>query len=116
MAFDDPIVWVLIVTVVVFLFGSSKIPSIAKAIGQARREFDSAVKGVGASAPIDSGPLKMQNTTVSSPPTSALVGATTSAVDSPDPLVEAAQKEGIDTRGKTKQQIATELSWKLNNH
>ena len=114
MAFDDPIVWVLIVTVVVFLFGSSKIPGIAKAIGQARREFDTAVKGVGASAPADSGTFKMQNATVSSPTSGSIVA--TSAVDLSDPLVEAAQKEGIDTRGKTKQQIATELSWKLSNH
>ena len=42
MAFDDPIVWVLIIAVVVFLFGANKIPQFAKAIGQARKEFDTA--------------------------------------------------------------------------
>jgi len=37
-----------------------------------------------------------------------------SALSTDDPLVVAAQKEGIDTQGKTKEQIASELSWKLN--
>ncbi|MGI0080452.1 MAG: hypothetical protein ACRECH_12610, partial [Nitrososphaerales archaeon] len=31
-----------------------------------------------------------------------------------DPLIAAAQREGIDTTGKTREQIASELSWKLN--
>jgi len=38
-------------------------------------------------------------------------GVSTSA----DPLIEAAQREGIDTNGKSKQEIASALSWKLNN-
>jgi sec-independent protein translocase protein TatA len=110
MAFDDPIVWVLIVAVVVFLFGASKIPSLARSLGQARREFDTAIKGTGSS---DSSTLTMSNATLAPPP---MPVAPTNAIDPTDPLIEAAQKEGIDTRGKTKQQIASELSWKLNNH
>ena len=46
MALDDPIVWVLIAAVVIFLFGANKIPQFAKAIGQARREFDQASKEI----------------------------------------------------------------------
>ncbi len=46
MAFDDPIVWVLIVGVVILLFGSSKIPNLARALGRARREFEQASKGI----------------------------------------------------------------------
>ena len=38
MSFDDPIVWVLLATVVVFLFGASRIPQFARAIGQARND------------------------------------------------------------------------------
>lgn len=87
MAWDDPVVWALIVGVIVFLFGASKIPSFAKALGQARREFSDATRG-----------FSTNNTTA----------------DSTDPLVQAAQREGIDTQGKTKQQIASDLSWKLN--
>jgi sec-independent protein translocase protein TatA len=108
MAFDDPIVWVLIVAVVVFLFGASKIPSLARSLGQARREFSSAMNG---NVPASSS--GMQNATIAPPP---MPPTTASAIDPSDPLIEAAQKEGIDTRGKTKQQIASELSWKLNNH
>jgi sec-independent protein translocase protein TatA len=85
---DDPVVWVLILVVIIFLFGANKIPGLARAFGQARREFDVASKG--------------QTST------------TTSSLSPDDPLVQAAQKEGIDTQGKTKEQIASELSWKLN--
>jgi TatA/E family protein of Tat protein translocase len=46
MAFDDPVVWVLIIAIVVFMFGSSKIPGLARALGQARREFDAGWKGL----------------------------------------------------------------------
>ncbi len=107
MAFDDPIVWVLIVAVVVFLFGANKIPSLARSLGQARREFDGAMKGNVPSEPIGT----TSNASVVPPPMPVAP-----AVEASDPLIEAAQKEGIDTRGKTKQQIASELSWKLNNH
>jgi sec-independent protein translocase protein TatA len=105
MAFDDPIVWILIVAVVVFLFGSSKIPGIAKALGQARREFEKAAKGGGESSSLattDPNATKMQNPASVDP-----------AID---PLVVAAQREGIETKGKSKEEIASELSWKLKNH
>jgi len=94
MAFDDPIVIILILAVVVLLFGASRIPQLARSLGQARREFDKGSKG--------------ETSDVSQPSGS-------SASPAPDdPLVVAAQKEGIDTQGKTKEQIASELSWKLN--
>jgi sec-independent protein translocase protein TatA len=111
MAFDDPIVWVLIVAVVVFLFGANKIPSLARSLGQARREFDHAMKGTSSTSTTST--TTVQNASVVPPP---MPVAPTNVIDPSDPLIEAAQKEGIDTRGKTKQQIASELSWKLNNH
>jgi sec-independent protein translocase protein TatA len=101
MAFDDPIVWILILVVVVFLFGANKIPQFAKAIGQARSEWNSAAQDG----------KKPQ----SSPPTTSMqVPPPVSQPLSPDdPLYAAAEKEGIDIRGKTKSEIATELAWKL---
>jgi sec-independent protein translocase protein TatA len=93
LGFDDPIVIILIVAVVVLLFGASRIPQLARSLGQARKEFEKGSKG----------------DTVESPPNQV---ATSPSSD--DPLVVAAQKEGIDTKGKTKEQIASELSWKLN--
>ena len=93
MAFDDPIVWVLIIAVVIFLFGANKIPSLARSIGQARREFDKGWKGQLESL---TSPNALQSSTVD------------------DPVVVAAQKEGIETAGKTREQIASELAWKIN--
>ena len=89
MGWEDPIVWVLIIAVVVFLFGANKIPQLARSLGQARREFDNASKGV---------------------PSMTYAAA---IADPNDPLILAAQREGIDTAGKTKEQIANEIAWKL---
>ncbi len=102
MAFDDPIVWILILVVVLFLFGASRIPQFAKAIGQARREFSTASQGGTQSTPSTPPPASMQTP----PPMSQHVSAD-------DPLYAAAEKEGIDIRGKSKSEIATELAWKL---
>ena len=101
MALDDPVVWVLALAAIIFLFGSNKIPQFARAIGQARREFESGWKGVSneimtATAPSVQG--KVQTRELS--PT--------------DPLVVACRDEGIDTTGKTREQLSAELAWKLN--
>jgi sec-independent protein translocase protein TatA len=94
MAWDDPVVWILIAVVVVFLFGASRIPAFARALGQARKEFTEATKG--------------NNTST----TNAVMNST-GTIEQNDPLIQAAQKEGIDTTGKTREQIASEISWKL---
>jgi sec-independent protein translocase protein TatA len=112
MAWDDPVVWVLIVAVVVFLFGSSKIPSIARALGEARREFDSSLRGTPPGAKNGSPPIVNSPASYTPPPAPPSQVKTYPAPN--DPLVQAAQKEGIDTTGKTREQIASELSWKLN--
>jgi sec-independent protein translocase protein TatA len=114
MALDDPIVWVLIAAVVIFLFGANKIPQFAKAIGQARREFDQASKEI-------TNPLAASTQPAAAPfqaarPVQAVVAPVAQPAAAVDPLIEAAQKEGIDTQGKTRDQIATELAWKLKNN
>jgi sec-independent protein translocase protein TatA len=115
MAWDDPVVWVLIVAVVVFLFGSSKIPSIARALGDARREFDNSLKGnpPGASRNAPTAVVNNQQQVAYTPPPAPPSAVQTFPAPN-DPLVLAAQREGIDTTGKTREQIASELSWKLN--
>jgi sec-independent protein translocase protein TatA len=115
MAFDDPVVWILILAVVIFLFGANKIPQFAKAIGQAKREFDQASKEITNPA---SGIFNAQPTSsaASSPfavPSASAAQSTLSNTPSSDPLFLAAQQEGIDTQGKTRDQIATEIAWKL---
>lgn len=109
MAWDDPVVWILIIAVVVFLFGSSKIPALAKSLGQAKKEFDEASKGLkeGLVTP------PVTNPNPSSPPSQPVAQVSPVSTNA-DPLIVAAQNEGIETQGKTRDQIATELAWKLN--
>jgi len=111
MAFDDPIVWVMVVGLAVLLFGSSKIPQLARALGEARKEFDNGWKGVVniESVPEDevSAPNLMNHS-----PDSLEMPVTSTVVK--DPLIVAAQSEGIETVGKSREQIASEISWKLN--
>lgn len=119
MALDDPIVWVLIIAVVIFLFGSSKIPQFAKSIGQARREFEQGWRGISneiMTTPAPSPhPASVQPAVQRPPPPPpAPAAAQGQQLSSSDPLVVACQNEGIDTTGKTKEQLASELSWKLN--
>lgn len=102
MAWDDPVVWVLIIAVVIFVFGANKIPQIAKGIGQARREFENASKG-----------LTEPSSVPPAGPSAAPQSRSTSAAISTDPLIEAARNEGIPTEGKTREQIASDLAWKL---
>lgn len=102
MAFDDPIVWILILAVVVFLFGASRIPQFAKALGLARKEFNAASQSGTQPSQSTPPPVQMQTPPPMSQPLSP-----------DDPLYAAAEKEGIDIRGKTKSEIATELAWKL---
>ena len=110
MAFDDPIVWILIIAVVVFLFGANKIPQFAKAIGQARREFTAASNEIKNPSPVAAEVVPQQT----SPTTTYATAPAQSVTAAPaDPLILAAQKEGIVTEGKTRDQIATELAWKL---
>ncbi|HZW58334.1 MAG TPA: twin-arginine translocase TatA/TatE family subunit [Nitrososphaerales archaeon] len=123
MALDDPFVWVLILSVIIFLFGSSKIPQFARSMGQARWEFENGWKGITsevASGPgatvalnVPKSPPSVIARDTQFPPTSTSSGQTIQQVD---PLVLACQKEGIDTASKTRTQLASELSWKLNKN
>ena len=114
MAFDDPIVWILIIAVVVFLFGANKIPQFAKAIGQARKEFDQASKAITNPSSIITEP-QAAPAPIPAPQAgkTAVASASLPNTQADDPLLAAAQKEGIDTQGKTRDQIATEIAWKL---
>lgn len=110
MAFDDPVVWVLIIAVVVFLFGAGKIPQFARGLGQAKKEFEMASKGLTQPMNVVKDEILAPST---GPSTSSAVPQETTASVAADPLVLAAQKEGIDTSGKTRDQIASELAWSL---
>ena len=88
MALGDPfqILLILGVLAVILIWGPQKIPELARSIGKARKEFDDASKGL------------MQ------PPSSP-----STTVSTPDSLIDAAQKLGISTQGKTRQEISDEI-------
>ncbi|MFI5421506.1 MAG: twin-arginine translocase TatA/TatE family subunit [Nitrososphaerales archaeon] len=117
MAWDDPVVWILIVGAVILLFGSNKIPQIARSLGAARKEFDVARKGLSTA-------INSEINAATSPPGMAPSTPTADQNVTPisdqgaspvedDPLLVAARNEGIDTRGKTRSEIAAELASKV---
>ncbi len=77
-----------IIVVAVFIWGPNKIPEIARGLGRARREFDEASKGIA---------------TGSSASTPRLEAGT------PDPLIDTAQRLGITTSGRTRQEISDDI-------
>jgi len=80
--------WIVIAAIVVILlfWGPEKLPKIAKSIGQAKKEFEKASKG--------GGEEEKQPVTPAS---------------SDDKLLEVARVLGIQTEGKTRDQIAQEV-------
>lgn len=88
MALTDPINILLILGVlaVILIWGPQKIPELARSIGRARKEFDDASKGL-------------------TNPTSGAQPATSSS----DQLLDTAQRLGINTVGKTRQEISDEI-------
>ena len=88
---------------VVFLFGGSKIPQFARALGQARKEFDNGWKGMADQAT----PAATTNLNAAAPISSPQTDRANAEVD---PLISAARNEGIITQGKIREQLAEELS------
>ena len=74
------------VLVVILIWGPQKIPDLARSLGRARREFDQASKGL------------------SEPTSNATPNATAQ-----EPLVDLASRLGINTQGKTRQEISDEI-------
>ena len=74
------------VLIVVLIWGPQKIPDLAKSLGRARREFDQASKGL------------------SEPNSNVRTDANTQ-----EPIVDVAKRLGINTQGKTRQEISDEI-------
>jgi sec-independent protein translocase protein TatA len=97
--------WIIIgvVAIVIIMWGPAKIPQFARALGQAKGEFNKASKEFKDAA------LTTENNTqaVAKP-------APTPAIKTKDEmLLETAQKLGIPTEGKTREQLSEEISIKV---
>jgi sec-independent protein translocase protein TatA len=91
---------IVVILAVIFLWGPNKVPEIARAIGQAKREFDKASKET----------TTLVQQAMALPPTpSAPASSTTATPTSTDPLIIAAKSLGITTEGKTKEELAKEI-------
>ena len=102
------------ILIVLFLWGPSKLPEMARAIGQAKREFDKAAKEVTSLVDVKSitNPITDSiNRTITSPPTSIPEINQQATTQPPqDPIIIAAKSLGVNTLGKTKQELATEIT------
>ncbi len=85
---------VLVVVLVLFLWGPEKLPKLAKAVGQAKREFEKASKEV------------QEELTRPVAPASPQPGGSSD-------IIQIARSLGIETEGKTREQIAEEIAAKL---
>ena len=98
--------WIIIgvVAIVIIMWGPAKIPQFARALGQAKGEFSKASKEFNDAASSDA-PAK---------PAATAAAAPAPAIKTKDEmLLETAQKLGIPTEGKTREQLSEEISVKV---
>jgi sec-independent protein translocase protein TatA len=98
--------WIIIgvVAIVIIMWGPAKIPQFARALGQAKGEFNKASKEFTSAA------LTTENSTA--PVQQAAAPSPTKIKTKDEMLFETAQKLGIPTDGKTREQISEEISVK----
>ena len=106
--------WLIIgiVAIVVIMWGPAKIPEFARALGRAKGEFNKAKQDFTEAATNSPLTLASASTFVSS----AAPQQTTPQnriKTSDELLVDAAQKLGLSTEGKTKEEISEEVSLKV---
>lgn len=102
--------WIIIgvVAIVIIMWGPAKIPQFAKALGQAKGEFSKASKEFNNAANFDS----VAHPVAAAPVVVAQAPAQTIKTKD-EMLLETAQKLGIPTEGKTRDQLSEEISVKV---
>jgi sec-independent protein translocase protein TatA len=94
--------WIIIgvVAIVIIMWGPAKIPQFARALGQAKGEFNKASK-------------ELKDAATSEPTTNNAASVLEPIKTKDQMLLETAQKFGIPTEGKTREQLSDEISIKL---
>jgi sec-independent protein translocase protein TatA len=117
---------IAVIVLVFFLWGPQKIPELARMVAQARREFDNATREfqkVSTSIQNGTNPLLAPSTPASpttaarlpqpqagvKPLSSQLVAPQPSVKTGDELLIEAARRLGIQTQGKTREQIQQDI-------
>jgi sec-independent protein translocase protein TatA len=102
MALGDPLQWIIIgiIVVVIFLWGPQKIPELARGLGRAKGEFEKASREFDAASKQVAG---------GAPQPSAQTGPAFVEKSADQILMETARALGIDTAGKTREQISQEI-------
>ncbi len=93
---------IVAIVAIVFLWGPDKLPEIARAIAEAKKEFDKASKEASTA---------FQQATVYPPSAAPLPNSTTQPVIAPPPtdaVIVAAKSMGISTEGKTREELVKE--------
>ena len=92
--------WIIVAAIIVFLllWGPSKLPKIARSLGEAKKEFQEGKQFATEVKEAAVEPIKSVATTAAEEVRSA-----------EDKLIEVAKALGIETEGKTRDQIAKEI-------
>lgn len=99
--------WIIVgvVAIVIIMWGPAKIPEFAKALGRAKGEFSKAQKDFTAAA----------SETAAQPTLQAAAPAQSTIKTKDEILLETAQKLGISTVGKTREDISKEINVKVSS-
>ncbi len=99
--------WIIVavIVLVLFLWGPEKLPKLARSIGQAKKEFEKASRGMEEEVRRFESELKSPTPSEAYRPATA----TPPPQSSDDKLLEIARSLGIQTEGKTRDQIAQEI-------
>jgi sec-independent protein translocase protein TatA len=101
--------WIIIgvVAIVIIMWGPAKIPQFARALGQAKGEFNKASKEFNTAA------LTTENSATPAQQVASPAPQPATIKTKDEILLETAQKLGIPTEGKTREQISEEISVKV---
>jgi TatA/E family protein of Tat protein translocase len=104
---------IVIIIAIIFLWGPQKVPEIARSIAQAKREFDKAAKEASSLVDVKSVTNPITDSiskAITNPQTSTPEISQQATTQPPqDPVIIAAKSLGINTVGKTKEELATEI-------